>query len=512
MIRGLRNILRLVGIAWTLARHDALFPLELIQIAPPLTFIARLMARRRSSRRPGERLARALLDLGPSFVKLGQSLATRSDLLGEDVTGDLSRLQDRMPAFSGTVAKKIIESELGRTVDQLYESFESEPVAAASIAQVHRAVTPDGRLVAVKVLRPDVEAAFERDLDLFRWIADFVERTQPWLRRLKPRQVVETFAETVRSEMDLRLEAAAASELAENFRGDDTFRVPEIEWSLTGQRVLTLDWIDGVRIDQVETLRDAGHDVDRILAHAAGAMFNQVFRDGYFHADMHPGNMFVTADGTLVAVDFGIMGRLDQRTRNYLADMLLGFLTRNYRQVAEVHFQAGFVPAHKSPEAFAQACRSIGEPILGRPLHEISLARLLAQLFRITETFEMEAQPQLLLLQKTMLVAEGVGRRLNPDVNMWQMAQPLIEDWMRFNRGPEARAAAALNDALDSIARMPKLLSDIDTAMTALTGGGIRVHPDALKGLAGRGRPWTFWLGWGLAVALAAGWGLSVAL
>src|SRR6185312_4674074 len=369
-----------------------------------------------------------------------QALSIRADLIGETMAADLATLQDRLPPFPGAEARRMVEAELGQDIAALYREFDDRPVAAASIAQVHFAETIEGEAVAVKVLRPGIHAAFARDLDLFFWLAHLIERRQPGLRRLRPVAVVETLARSVRLEMDLRYEAAGASELRENFAGDETFRVPRIDWLRTSRQVLTLERVGGIRVDNRAALVAAGHDLRQIMANAAGAFFHQVFRDGFFHADLHPGNLFIDPSGAVVVVDFGIMGRLDRRTRYYLADMLLGFLTGDYRRVAEVHFAAGYVPPRRSVDAFTQACRSIGEPILGKPLQEISVARLLAQLFEITERFEMETQPQLLLLQKTMVVIEGVGRRLDPTINIWVLARPLIEGWMRDNRGPEASA------------------------------------------------------------------------
>jgi ubiquinone biosynthesis protein len=280
--------------------------------------------------------------------------------------------------------------------------------------------------------------------------------------------------------MDLRFEAAAASELAENFAGDPEFRVPRVDWPRTGRSVLTLERIEGVRIDDRAALIARGHRIEDVLAKAAGAFFNQVFRDGFFHADMHPGNMFVDASGTIVVVDFGIMGRLDRHTRDYLADMLLGFLTGDYRRVAEVHFAAGYVPPSRSIDAFTQACRAIGEPILGRPLHEISVARLLAQLFRVTEQFDMETQPQLLLLQKTMVLVEGVGRRLDPEINIWTLARPLIEAWMADNRGPEARLRRRFETVAEMIERLPRLVENLDRLVDDMTRGGVVLHADSI--------------------------------
>jgi ubiquinone biosynthesis protein len=483
-LRAGRNLVRLVQIGLILARHDALFLFERVTFLPAFLSLLRLLRRRdpvSSNARPGQRLAAALQALGPSFIKLGQLLSTRADLLGEQFAADLSSLQDRLPPFSGVEARAIIEEELGQRLEKFYASFTDEAVAAASIAQVHFAVTAAGEHVAVKVLRPGIAAAFARDLDLFFWLADLAERSQPALRRLKPVEVVRTLADSVRIEMDLRLEAAAASELAENFAGDPEFRVPRVDWLRTSQRVLTLERVGGIRVDDRDALVAAGHDVAAILAKAARAFFNQVFRDGFFHADLHPGNLFVDEDGSIVVVDFGIMGRLDRKTRYYLADMLLGFLSGDYRRVAEVHFTAGYVPASQSVDAFTQACRSVGEPILGRPLHEISLARLLAQLFQVTEQFKMETQPQLLLLQKTMVLAEGVGRHLAPELNMWALAQPLIEDWMRTNRGPEARLADAIAEVSSLLDRLPSLVRNLERAAAQFAEGGMRLHPDSIR-------------------------------
>ena len=455
--------------------------------------------------RPGQRLAAAFEALGPSFIKLGQLLATRADLLGEELSVDLASLQDRLPPFPGTEARALIEAEFGRPLDTLFAVFGETAIAAASIAQVHVARTNEGTEVAVKVLRPGIAEAFARDLDLFLWLAGLAERLQPALRRLKPVQVVQTLAEVVRFEMDLRLEAAAASELSENFVGDPNFRVPRVDWLHTGRTVLTLEWINGIRIDDRAAILAAGHCIEDLLRKAATAFFNQVFRDGFFHADLHPGNMFVDPNGAIVVVDFGIMGRLDRATRFYLADMLIGFLSGDYRRVAEVHFTAGYVPRRRSVDAFTQACRSIGEPILGKPLQEISVARLLAQLFEITEQFEMETQPQLLLLQKTMVVVEGVGRQLDPQINIWALGRPLIEEWMRDNRGPEARLRDGMETLADLAERVPRLVRSLETLVSDWSREGVVHHVESLAlQAAHRARHLAFVLVplWMIAVAL----------
>jgi len=510
MRRALRNLRRVWSIARTLARHDALFPLEILG-APRIFAIAiRLSGPRRiqaiKDKRPGERLALALQALGPAFIKLGQALAVRSDLVGDEISADLSGLQDRLPPFSGAVARATIEAELDRPLNQVFDTFDDEPVAAASIAQVHRAVTADGADVAVKVLRPEIEAAFGRDLDLMLWLAELAERLRPEFRRLKPVEVVHTVAKSVEIEMDLRFEAAAADELRANLADETSFRVPTVDWTRTARRVLTTGWVSGTRINDREALVEAGHDLASIVANMAKVLFLQVFRDGFFHADMHPGNLFIDADGAVNAVDFGIMGRLDKKTRQYLAEMLLGFLTGDYRRVAEVHVKAGYVPADQSVDAFAQAARSIAEPILGLAANDISLARLLAQLFRITEKFKMETQPQLLLLQKTMLVAEGVGRQLYPEVNMWDLARPLIEDWMVREMGPEARLRDAIGDVVRGIERLPALLADMEESFETMRRSGLKLHPETVSAMTqsrgARGLRWPIWAAAAFGVAL----------
>jgi ubiquinone biosynthesis protein len=503
VFRALRNLGRLGRIGLTLARYGALEGLEGAGAPHLLIVTANLVKRRDLPARPGERLAAALVALGPSFIKLGQALSTRADVVGEAVATDLSTLQDKLAPFPAEDARQTIAAEFGAPLETLFTAFDDVPVAAASIAQVHFAETADGRPVAVKVLRPGIERRFARDIDLFLWLATVLERHMPRLRRLKPVAVVRSFEETVKIEMDLRLEAAAAAELAQNFAGDPDFRVPQVDWARTSRRVLTTERIAGLPVDEREAIEAAGLDTREVVAKAARAFFNQVFRDGFFHADMHPGNLFVAADGALVAVDFGIMGRIDEPTRQALADMLMGFLGGDYATVAAAHFRAGFVPSTQSVGAFAQACRAIAEPILGKPLHEISLARLLAQLFEVTEQFQMETQPQLLLLQKSMLVCEGIGRRLAPDVNMWELARPLIEDWMIENRGPAARVRGAAEDALARIEALPQFVGNLEKAAAMLAAGGVRLHPDSIAALGGGRR--AGWWPWALAlIALAA--------
>lgn len=493
MFRHLKNSFRIVRIAWVLARHDALFPLENTRIAPVTTLLCRLF-RKRSGYRKGMRLAQALQKLGPSYIKLGQSLSTRSDLIGEEIAMDLSNLRDALLPFPTEQVHQIIEEDFGASTEQLFKRFEDEPVAAASIAQVHFATTKKNKRVAVKVLRPNIRDDFARDIELFEWIAELISM-RPEAARFKPKEVVQTFAESVQMELDLRFEASASAELRENMKNDERFVVPAVHWELTSDRLLVLDRIDGTKISDLKALKKQGHDFQQLVTTAAEAFFNQVFRDGYFHADLHPGNLFVLKDGRIAVVDFGIMGRVSWQERLYLAEILRGFLQGDYRKVAKMHFDAGYVPAHKNIDHFTTACRAIGEPILGLPLNEISVAKLLEQLFEVAATFEMETQPQLLLLQKTMMVAEGVGRMLVKDANMWSLAEPLVMEWAAKNFGPKARIAAAGEQMRDIAERLPVTLKHAEKLLQKVDDGGLKLHPDTVAALlAERKRSHNHWL------------------
>ncbi len=511
MLRHLTQGSRLLGLGIALARFDAVFVLDSLALPAPLPLLARLAAKvlRRPGlpARPGERLALALAQAGPTFIKFGQALSVRPDLVGNELAADLGSLRDRLPPFPAVQARAEIEAALGLPVATLFATFDDTPVAAASIAQVHFATLPDGREVAVKILRPGIEAAFQRDLDLFWWLAARAEGRAEF-RRLRPMQVVATLADAIAIELDLRLEAAAASELASNFRDDPELRVPFIDWARTARRVLTIGRITGFSVDDIAAIDAAGIDRQRAGAAVITSFLKQALRDGFFHADLHHGNLFVARDGALEVIDFGIMGRLDLPTRRFMAELLLAFITGDWKRAAEVHFEAGYVPAAKSVEAFAQACRSIGEPILGRPVEEISIGRLLTQLFEITETFDMPTQPQLLLLQKTMVTAEGVARSLDPAINFWTVSRPVIEDWMHAEMGPTARLEQAATDAATTLRRLPGLIDKMGRAAEVLAGGEIRLDAESLSRLAEeqarRRRPLVL-AAWAL-VALAAVW------
>ncbi len=380
-------------------------------------------------------MARAFTALGPAEVKLGQMLSTRPDVVGSEVSDELRSLQDRVPPFPDDEAEAMVAAELGASLDTLFTRFDPA-IAAASIAQVHKAVTPEGKTVAVKVLRPGIERDFLRDIEAFRFVARVTERLLPASRRLKPVAVYDHFELTTRIELDLRLEAAAAAEFGQNTADDKHFVVPGIDWARSSRRVMTSDWIDGTPISDRAALVAQGVDVVALGTRVIQSFLRQALQDGLFHADMHQGNLLVDRQGRIVALDFGIMGRLDPLTRRFYADILLSFLRRDYERAARVHREAGYLPPDQPLDMFAQALRSVAEPIFGLGARNISMARLLGQLFAVTERFGMETQTQLILLQKTMVMVEGVARDLDPDVNIWTAAQPVVEQWVRDNLGP----------------------------------------------------------------------------
>jgi ubiquinone biosynthesis protein len=408
-------------------------------------------------------LPEAMSRLGPSYVKLGQFLATRPDVVGPVVARHLEHLQDRMPPFPRDVAVATIEAAFGRPLAELFVVF-GEPVAAASIAQVHKARVRDAdgeRDVAVKVLRPGVERRFGRDLGDMYYAARLAERWFPESKRLKPVEVVDTLARTVKMEMDFRLEAAAASEFAENAAKDDDFRIPGIDWERTEKDVLTLEWIDGIALSDHAALLQSGYDLSELGRNIIQAFLRHAMRDGFFHADMHRGNLFIDRQGRLTAVDFGIMGRLGIKERRFLAEIIFGFITRNYRRVAEVHFEAGYVPREHKIEDFAQAIRAIGEPIHSRTADQISMAKLLTLLFEITALFDMKTRTELVLLQKTMVVVEGVGRMLDPKLDIWSAAEPVVRAWIEENLGP----AGKIQDAGRAVSSLAKFAADLPAAL-----------------------------------------------
>ncbi|MEO1398736.1 MAG: 2-polyprenylphenol 6-hydroxylase [Pseudomonadota bacterium] len=522
MASTLTNIFRLARAGLVMAQHGVRFVprtmkvplvLRLAQWATlPITVLTWPM---RAGRPRNQRISDALARLGPSYIKLGQFMATRADVIGPKLAGELSFLRDKLPPFSDRESRRAVEDSLGKKQEELFVEF-SAPVAAASIAQVHKAITiqnEERREVAVKILRPGVERRFKADLDSYYFVARQVERWHPPSRRLRPIAVVDTLRRTTELEMDLRLEAAAISEMADNITNDEGFRVPTVDWVRTSKRVLTLEWIDGIKVADTEALEAAGFDLKVLGLTVIRSFLRHAMRDGFFHADMHQGNLFVDAKGDIVAVDFGIMGRLGQQEQRFLAEILHGLITRDYRRAAAIHFEAGYVPPHHSIETFAQAMRAIGEPIHGRTASEISMADLLGQLFAYTEVFDMETRPELIMLQKSMVIVEGVARSLNPDLNMWTAAEPVAKEWMENNLSVAGRLRGA-GDGAEEIGRVlmhvPALMTQAQetaTSLNEMTKSGIRLDKGTIKRLAAedaRGTWWgrvALWIG---AISLAA--------
>ena len=526
MANAVTNLWRLARAGIVLAQHGVRFvpkatkvPLAL-HLAYAATLPIRLLSWPFRRHQPKEtRVAAALSRLGPSYVKLGQFLGTRGDLIGPELAADLRQLQDRLPPFSQAEARAAIEEALGGKVEDHFVEF-GPAVAAASIAQVHKAkvrITVDGvetvRDVAVKILRPNVERRFKRDLDSYQFAARLIERLHPPIRRLKPTAIVDNLARTTQLEMDLRLEAAAISEMADNIKGDvgvegGTIRVPAVDWRRTQRRVLTIEWIDGTPIANRAELVAQGFDLKALGVVVLRSFLRHAMRDGFFHADMHQGNLLVDAQGQVVAVDFGIVGRLGPRERKFLAEILFGLITRDYRRAAQIHFDAGYVPSHHSVEVFAQAMRAIGEPIHGRTADEISMADLLGQLFAYTEVFDMVTRPELILLQKSMVIVEGVARSLDPTLNLWTAAEPIAKEWIEANYG----VAGRLRDVGDGagamgrlLAEVPRLLEQAERTAHSFADGverGIKLDDDTVERLAlanARANPTS----WPLVIALA---------
>lgn len=461
------HVWRLLKWGRTLARHGALRGIERDPLTPPpvrrLVRIARLGAR--IPKTPA--YAIAFESIGPAAIKLGQALATRPDLVGPEAAADLMRLQDALPPAPFAQVRAAIEKGLDKPLDSVFASIDPEPVGAASIAQVHRAVTTDGRQVAVKVLRPGIEEDFARAIETYEWAAAQAEAMGGELARLRPRLIIATFRQWTARELDLRREAASASELAESMKAEPGFIVPDIDWKRTARRVMTLEWVDGVKLSDRATLIAAGHDPKLIAARLVRAFLRQAIADGFFHADLHQGNLFVLPDGRIVAIDFGIMGRIDRRARVWLAEIIHGLITGNYARVAEIHFEAGYVPPHHNIAEFTTALRAVGEPIRGLAVKDISVGQMLDGLFAITRDFDMPTQPHLLLLQKTMVMVEGVAQALDPDINMWETSGPFVREWLRSELGPETWLADRLVEDFRTLAALPALVRRIEERFPA---------------------------------------------
>jgi len=465
-----RHFIRLIHIQWVLVRHgldEVLFatkvfrPFRFLMILAPWTWFGR----RKTPR--GERIRRALEDLGPIFIKFGQMLSTRRDLLPGDIADELARLQDRVPPFSGEQARRIAEAAWELPVDEVMQDFDETPLASASIAQVHTGRLMTGEQVVIKVLRPGIERLIRRDIALMYLIAHLAQRYWSEGPR-RPVEVVAEYEKTIIDELDLMREAANASELRRNFSDSSILYVPDVEWDLCHRNVMVMERIHGVPISHTQRLRDAGVDMKKLSERGVEIFFTQVFRDNFFHADMHPGNIFVDirnpADPRYLAVDFGIVGTLNPRDQHYLAENFLAFFNRDYRRVAELHVESGWVPPSTRVDEFEAAIRTVCEPIFDRPLKEISFGKLLLRLFQVARRFQMEVQPQLVLLQKTLLNIEGLGRELYPDLDLWQTAKPFLEDWMRQQIGPRAvfsRFRKALPELGDALHRVPVLAEKV---------------------------------------------------
>jgi ubiquinone biosynthesis protein len=459
---GLAAFGRLMGAGWVLVRNDALLPRELELLYPSgivtLSKGLRLFAGRGARvGRPGERLARSLERLGPVAIKLGQLLSTRGDFFGREFAEDLSRLKDKLPPFPTAIARAEVERTLGRTVESLYAEF-GEPIAAASLAQAHEAKLKDGRKVAVKVLRPGIERRVAQDAESLALAARLIDRWIPPARRLEPVAFAETVIRATLLELDLRLEAAGADELREVMIKDGYMAAPAIVWEGVGKRVLTMEWARGWPLSDPAALTQPGLDRQAMADNLIRAFLAQALDHGVFHADLHEGNLFAAAPAQLTAVDFGIIGRIGPPERRYLAEILWGFLNRDYEGVARTHFDAGYVPAHHSVAAFAQALRAVGEPVFGRKASEVPMSRVLTQLFEITALYEMHLRPELVLLQKTMMTVEGVARRIQPDHDIWRAADPVVRRWMARELSPAARIKRFADEAATALRNLARLI------------------------------------------------------
>ena len=499
MFKAIADYARLLRAGTALARHDVILPGEYHDRLPVPAKIAGKTLRLfggGAKGRPGERLATALEKLGPAYIKLGQFLATRPDVFGVETTTDLSRLKDKLPPFSMKAAKNALAEEFGQDQADLLFPELSEPIAAASLAQVHRLQTENGSK-AVKILRPGVETMISRELRAMQRAARTVERVNVESRRLKPIAFTETVASSMEKELDLRLEAGGADEMRELSFKAGYYHIPEVDWERSGKRILTTEWIDGKPLTDPEAADTASVDRATLANMVTRGFLDHAINHGVFHADMHEGNMIVTPDGRLTLVDFGIIGRIGLNERRFLAEILWGFLRRDYHRIAEVHFEAGYVPPDKSVGDFAQALRSVGEPIHGKSASDVSMGRLLLQLLDFTHTFGMQLRPELVLLQKTMVQVEGVARGIDPNHDIWAAAEPIVKDWISQNLGPAGAAklvAQNVKDVTDRLKRLPEVMDQIEANLNAPDPGPLPRE---------RFAPWWGWFGLILALVAA---------
>jgi len=462
MTRPSTHIWRLLKWGRALARHGALRGIENDPNTPQQVKRLCRIARIGTIQPKNPDYAAAFQDIGPAAIKLGQSLATRPDLVGEDAVRNLLTLQDDLPPVPFEAIRAEIARSFEAPVEALFAEIDPVPVGSASIAQVHRAVTTEGRHVAIKVLRPGIRERLARDISTYEWAAAHLEALGGEAARLRPRLTIANFKRWTNREVDLRREAASASELAEAMRGFEGYCIPSVDWDRTNGRVMTIEWIDGIKISDVGALKAAGHDLPALANRLVLAFLTQAISAGFFHADMHQGNLFVRPDGAIVAIDFGIMGRIDRRARQWLAEILYGLTTGNYRRVAEIHFEAQYVPSYHSVDEFATALRAVGEPMRGKPVSELSVGMMLDGLFAITRDFDMQTQPHLLLLQKTMVMVEGIATQLHPEINMWDVSAPYVRGWIRDELGPEAALADRIREDVQTVLRLPALVRRIE--------------------------------------------------
>ena len=509
MARPSVHIIRLLKWGRILGRHGALRGIEHDPNTPgPVKRLARLarFGVIGGPRRPD--YAGAFRAIGPAAIKLGQTLATRPDLVGDEAAHNLLGLQDDLPPIDFHLIRQSIEESFEQPLEALFAQFDETPIGAASIAQVHKAVTTDGRTVAVKVLRPGVRERFARDIDTYEWAAAHLESFGGEAARLRPRLVVANMKRWTQRELDLRREAASASELADHMRAVPGYHIPSIDWDRTNGRVMTIEWIDGIKISKVDEIRAAGHDTRELASRLVLAFLRQAISAGFFHADMHQGNLFVMPDGRIAAIDFGIMGRIDRQARVWLAEILYGLTTGNYRRVAEIHFEAQYVPDYHDVDEFATALRAVGEPMRGKPVSELSVGQMLDGLFAITRDFDMQTQPHLLLLQKTMVMVEGIATQLDPEINMWDTSAPFVREWIRDELGPEAALADGIRRNIATLTRLPDLVRRVEDRFPG-KGGAPAAPPlpriELIHERARRKARSRSWLGY---VAAAGGGGL----
>lgn len=456
----LSNIVCLFKFAYIISKHQILIKTDNIKLSTLVKFTGYFITSifypialfNRTTKPFGTRLAECLGELGPIYIKFGQTLSTRPDLIGSDIAESLKYLQDKLPPFDFSIVQKTVEESLDQPLDNIFANFDKKPVAAASIAQVHKAELVTGTKVAVKILRPGIHEKYNQDIRFLWFIAKIASILLRKSKRLKPQEVIKIFDRSMHHELNLKMEAAAASTLKDNFAKDNSIHIPQIYWEYTNSDMLTLEWIDGVSIYDQQKILKMGQSPDELAAKIAIIFFNMAYRDGFFHADLHPGNILVNKEGKIVLLDFGIIGILPKQDRLGIAEILYALLKRDYHRVAELHKKVGYVPADTSVEEFSQSLRSIAEPIIGLAIKDISIGKLLASLFKVTEEYGMETQPQLILLQKTIVVVEGIGQSLNPDINMWELAEPWIKKWAAKHLTPEAKILEFLKRLINDLA------------------------------------------------------------